>query len=450
MKNLMTLIVLLSGTALYGCGSDNNNSHNQSSLRIIHAGSDAPKVNILANNTSITEGLDYGESSGFKKVSAQNYSVDVNAQLPNNTTPTVLTENYDLKAERNYSAIAIGSIADNSLEVLVIENADSPIAEGYIRLQAVHGSPAAPTVDVYITTPAEDLTTTTPTLTLNYRQFSDQLTVPAGDYQIRITPAGTQNVVFDSGTLSLTSGSDLLVTAAPNVYGGNSTSPVVLLTASGESASVLFDQTTGADLRAVHVVADAPAVNVLLNNSTPPAVSNLTYENETAFLPVPSGQQNITVNVPSLSTDVLSDVPVSLEQGKFYNAVVLGSVDASDAFDIELLPFEEDRRKVATEAKITLVHGSVSAGTVDVYITPTNDISNIDPNISNFTYKQTVTGVGFMPGNAVLSITPAGSKTVAIGPVTLNLEGGKLYGAVAQDASGGGAPLGVNGFDELN
>lgn len=55
-----------------------------------------------------------------------------------------------------------------------------------------------------------------------------------------------------------------------------------------------------------------------------------------------------------------------------------------------------------------------------------------------------------MPGNAVLSITPTGSKTVAIGPVTLNLEGGKLYGAVAQDASGGGAPLGVNGFDELN
>ncbi|WP_039850057.1 DUF4397 domain-containing protein [Grimontia indica] len=452
MKQWLMILYVIMGFSLYGCGgsSGGGGSHTQASLRVIHAGADAPKVNITANQSALVEGLDYGESSGFAKVASQNYEVKVNALLPDQSTLTVITEDYDLKAERNYSAIAIGSVADNSLEVLVVENADSAVASGYVRVQAVHGSPAVPTVDVYVTSPDEDIASASPALTLSYRQFSDTLSVLAGDYRIRIAPEGTKTVVYDSGSLPLASGSDLLVTAAPNVYGGNTTSPVVLVAASGTGASVIFDQTTGADLRAVHAVSDAPAVNVLLNDSTTPAVADLTYLNESPFLQVPAGTQDVTVNVPSLSADVLKDIPVSLEQGKFYNAIVLGSVEASDSFDIELLPFEEDRRKVATEAKISLVHGSVSAGTVDVYITPTSDISSASPTISNFVYKQTITGVGLMPGEAVVSITPAGSKTVAIGPLTVNFEGGKLYGAIAQDAVNGGAPLGINGFDELN
>ena len=40
------------------------------------------------------------------------------------------------------------------------------------------------------------------------------MTVPAGDYQIRITPAGsTATVVFDSGTIALPGGADLMVLA---------------------------------------------------------------------------------------------------------------------------------------------------------------------------------------------------------------------------------------------
>ncbi|CZF86527.1 DUF4397 domain-containing protein [Grimontia marina] len=451
MKRWQITMYVILGFSLSGCGGgDSGNSHNQSALRVIHAGADAPKVNVLANQSALVEGLDYGDSSGFKKVNSQNYKVKVNAQLPDQTTPTVLTEDYNLKAERNYSAIALGSVADNTLEVLVVENSDSAVANGYFRIQAVHGSPAVPAVDVYVTAPGDDVNSASPTLTLSYRQFSDQLSVPAGDYRIRITPEGTKTVLFDSGTVPLTSGTDLLVTAAPNIYGGNTTSPVVLVAASGSGSSVIFDQSTGADLRAVHGVADAPAVNVLLNDSSMPAVADLNYLNESPFLQAPAGTQDVTVNVPSLSADVLKNVPVSLEQGKFYNAIVLGSVDASDAFDIELLPFEEDRRTVATEAKLSLVHGSVSAGTVDIYITPTDDISNASPRISNFAYRQTFTGFGLMPGEAVISVTPAGSKTVAIGPLPVNFEGGKLYGAVAQDAKSGGTPLELNGFDELN
>ncbi|MDD1780080.1 DUF4397 domain-containing protein [Enterovibrio sp. ZSDZ35] len=450
MKKLYSTVLVVLGLALVGCGGgeSSNTPHTQAKLRVIHAGSDAPKVNVAANGTELVSGLDYGKSSGFATVNAQSYAVDVNAVLPENKTSTVLQENYTLGAEKNYSAVAVGSVADSTLEIVVLENADEPVASGYARVQVLHGTPAAPKVDVYVTAPGGSLVN--PASTLSYRQFSDQISVPAGDYQIRITPAGSQTVVYDSGTATLASGSDSLFVAIPNVYAGNSRAPVALLAASGTGASVILDQGTGGDVRVVHAVADAPAVNVTLNNSATPAVTGLVYLNETDFVILPEGEQTVTVSVQSNNQPVIQNKAVSIDKGVFYNAIALGSVDNSDAFDIELLAVEEDRRKVATEAKLSLVHGSVSAGTVDVYVTPTTDISSATPAIAGFEYKQSVTGVAIAPGSAVVSVTPAGSKTVAIGPLNVTFEGGKLYGAIAQDAQNGGAPLTVNGFDELN
>jgi hypothetical protein len=62
-------------------------------------------------------------------------------------------------------------------------------------------------VDIYVTAPGADLTTATPVLTgVAFGDVADYLEVPAGEYQVRITPAGTKTVAIDSGALTLESG----------------------------------------------------------------------------------------------------------------------------------------------------------------------------------------------------------------------------------------------------
>ncbi|WP_161569565.1 DUF4397 domain-containing protein [Veronia nyctiphanis] len=62
MKNIATgLIAGLMALAM-GC---NSSSHHETSLRVIHASPDAPKVNVKLNGNERLKGVDYGISSNF-------------------------------------------------------------------------------------------------------------------------------------------------------------------------------------------------------------------------------------------------------------------------------------------------------------------------------------------------------------------------------------------------
>jgi hypothetical protein len=115
--------------------------------------------------------------------------------------------------------IASGLAAD--IEPLVLEDDNSAPAAGNVRVRAVHGAPSAPAVDIYITAPGADLSTETPTLSnVQFRGASDYIEAPAGDYQVRVTPAGTKTVVIDSGTLGLASGQVRTAVAVDAAGGG--------------------------------------------------------------------------------------------------------------------------------------------------------------------------------------------------------------------------------------
>jgi hypothetical protein len=52
-------------------------------------------------------------------------------------------------------------------------------------------------------------------------------------------------------------------------------------------------------------------------------------------------------------------------------------------------------------------------------------------------------------GNYDVTVTQTGSKTAAIGPATISIENGGIYTAIARDAEGGGAPLGLILLDDF-
>jgi hypothetical protein len=76
-------------------------------------------------------------------------------------------------------------------------------------------------VDIYVTAPGADLQVATPTLTnVPFGAASDYLEIPAGDYQLRVTPAGSKTVVIDSGMQNLAAGQLRTVIAVDGTGGG--------------------------------------------------------------------------------------------------------------------------------------------------------------------------------------------------------------------------------------
>ena len=107
------------------------------------------------------------------------------------------------------------------IEPIVLEDDNTAPAAGSVRVRAIHGAPSASAVDVYVTAPGADLATATPTLTgVGLGDVSDYLEVPAGDYQVRVTPVGTKTVAIDSGALTLSGGQVRTVIAVDAAGGG--------------------------------------------------------------------------------------------------------------------------------------------------------------------------------------------------------------------------------------
>ena len=197
------------------------------SLRVLHGSPDAPNVDVLIDDEVVLEDVPYKTASKFLSVASGSRNIKVNVA---GTSTTVITADLDAALNSFTTIIA----ADFSLQIvpLVLPDENTPPTDpGSLKVRVVHGSPSAPTVDVYVTAPNADINTETPTLpNVPFQGFSDYTEIPEGDYRIRLTGAGSKIPVYDSGTVPLDAGSILTVVAVDDAIGGGLPVSLVVLT----------------------------------------------------------------------------------------------------------------------------------------------------------------------------------------------------------------------------
>jgi hypothetical protein len=195
-----TLAALVLATA--ACSDDNNSPSSNAQVRVVHGSPDAPAVEVLVDNASVLDSVAYLDASGYLTVPSGTRNVKVNVY---GTTTTVINANVAVAKDAAYTVIATNVVA--SIEPLVLTDDLTPPAAGNIKLRLVHGAPSVDLVDIYITAPGADISGLSPNLSdVDFKQNSGYLEVPAGSYQVRITPAGSKTVVIDTGALALAAG----------------------------------------------------------------------------------------------------------------------------------------------------------------------------------------------------------------------------------------------------
>ena len=272
--------------------------------------------------------------------------------------------------------------------------------------------------------------------------------VAAGSYEIRVTVAGQPTqVVFDSGSVSLPAGADLLVAAEQNT--GPGAAPITLaVTDSAGKNSQILDVSTPATVRVIHDTADAPAVSVYANSDfMTPVVASLAFPNFTSYLPIfpASSVTSVQVTPAGNSGTVVINAPLTLNAGTQYSLYAVGTL-----MTIGPLVTTDDRRRLATQAKVRIIHGSPSAGNVDIYLTaPGAGIATATPILTSVPFKADTGFLSVAAGSYDVTVTPAGTKTAAIGPTPITVANNGIYTAVARDHAGGGTPLGLILLDDF-
>jgi hypothetical protein len=483
MKNSWKMLLAGAAVILAGCDSDSSPDSPETlppapetfGLQVVHASSNAPEVTVTVNGDSTLTDVDFKDASAELTLPVDDtYDIEVLAELPDGTTtPVISVPGFASDADINTTAIAIGLVGgegDQALGIKTIARARDAVAGGNARVTVLHGAALAPAVDVYVTAPGADLNAEMPLnemLGVDALAFGDDALdpaeVPAGSYQIRITVDGAPDLVaFDSGEISLGDGADLVAIAVDNtnagageVPGAGIPIPVSLLVVDSFGASELLDVQTQAEVRVTHAVPDvgAPndptqgAVDVYANGGQVTALDDLLYTETRGPLALPEGDYQFQV-APADTTNFVIDSTVTLVPGEFYEAIAIGSVAN---MDLELFAAPADRRPVATAAKVRLIHGSASAGEVDIYVEPigTDSVAGLTP-VDGLVGIGLGADTGFLelpPGQYQVLVALTGTETVAIS-AGIDITASGVYTIIARDPVAPSMEFGVLSIDD--
>ncbi|MFA0060039.1 DUF4397 domain-containing protein [Vibrio cyclitrophicus] len=432
MKYSPILAVAISALFIIGCNDDDEPT---TQIQAVHASPDAPLANVLINSQARWTGVDYANASGYTSVTAGQTSVQVDVQLPGDAVLTVLPQNqFELSSDTDYTVMVVGDAdgSNNPVEALVVTRPASGTAtSSSLDVQVVHAASGVGDVNLYVTGPSDPLGT--PLGTLGYKDFTDVLNIPAGQYRVRLETVSGSAIAFDSGEITLSGGSELTIAAVPRAD-SNSASPVKLMVMDGKGSSLIYDMAETAEVRVGHLVDGAPNVDVYVNSTQFAPLDDLMFKEVRGFLDLAAGSYDIDIYETATTSPTFIDVDgLAVFTGMDYSVYAVGTVSN---LNLEALVVPENRRPVATSAVLNITHAAANpiAALVDIYLTENVGISGSTPALSNVKFKDYANGIYVAAGSYYVTITVAGDPTtVAIDSAPATLADGVVYQVVAID-----------------
>lgn len=195
----------------------------------------------------------------------------------------------------------------------LIAAAPAGAAEGDAHLRVLHGSPDAPSVDVYVDGAKVDALSG-----LEFGDLSEYVALPGGTYAIKVCATADATVCpIDVPALAVSDDTKYTI-AATNVL-------------ASIEAQVLEDApaptTDKTQVRVVHFSADTPAVDVLTQDGSATVVDNVAYPNATGYLTLDAGSYDLKVCADADNTVCpLDPGALDLAAGRSYSVFAIGSL----------------------------------------------------------------------------------------------------------------------------
>ena len=208
----------------------------------------------------------------------------------------------------------------------------------------------------------------------------------------------------------------LAVTLAAAVFGG-------MVVVSAGVAAAQEDQ-TDAEVRVIHAVPDAPAVDVYVDDEL--VYEDIEFGEESEYETVATGTQNVTVTPANASETVVFEGEVEVEPGQA--TVAVGGELTEGGENISTVALTEDADPADNESAVRLAHLAPDAPAVDVTVAESGDVLFDDVEFGNATEYETVPA-----GEYELEVRNATDSDdgEVVQTVNITVENGTAYTAVA-------------------
>lgn len=180
-------LVFSAGTAAAASHADDGEMEAEGEIRVVHASPDAPNVDVYVDGNVVLEDVGFGAVSDYLELPTGEHQIEVTAAGDPDTS--VFDQEVEV-AEGNFTAIAIGEVAEGSpvpFTVEILEDDNSPTDERMARVRAVHASPDAPAVDITVEEAGDALFENVSVGDAGY------VSVPEGEYTLEVRAAQEDN-----------------------------------------------------------------------------------------------------------------------------------------------------------------------------------------------------------------------------------------------------------------
>jgi hypothetical protein len=206
--------------ALTGAGSaEFLDVNTPAAVQVVHASPDAPLVDILVNGGELVTDLAFPVATGFVEVPPDTYTVAVTV-ADNPGAVAIGPVDLPLAAGTQYSVLAVGELA--AIEPLILTD-DARRVSTEAKVRIVHASPAAQDVDIYVTAVGANINEADPALVeIPFKANTGFLSLPAGSYDVTVTPTGTKDAAIGPATITIENGGVYTAIARDPLPGGTS------------------------------------------------------------------------------------------------------------------------------------------------------------------------------------------------------------------------------------
>ena len=359
-------------------------------VRILHAGSDAPTVNldVGADGSNEITNLARFADTGAAGVDLPGGSPLTIAVVVDGLTVTTFTTPA-LSAGTEYFIIATGLVAQEDItadDAFVLLAVDEDSSAGFIRqngpdvgsamLRAVHASPDAPMVDVY----AEGIAV--PIISdLAYGDASLYFPVPAGTYniQLRASPSTEADpIAFETGPIDLAANQQITAVASGFLASMDEADKFRILPLVED-----FGAPQSALVRIVHAGPDAPSVDIDVGDDGVVDYADLARFADTgaAGIALPSGEAlQVAIRVAGGDRVTAFTTP-ALPDGEEIFVIATGTLTsparADDGFSLLAVASTGSLGFIKQNPVVYALHGSPDAPAVDIYAGESLLVENI-------------------------------------------------------------------------
>ncbi|MGH8799046.1 MAG: DUF4397 domain-containing protein [Casimicrobiaceae bacterium] len=423
-------VLCLTSLILTGCGKNSNNQGN-GQMRVVNAFSQASALDVTVNEKKVVTGLAFQATAPYASIDSgtQAFTVGVTG-----ASTSLVNTSLNVSTNTKYTYIVFGP--QTGVASVLISDAFNDPGNGFFALRFINAAAGPGPLDLYVTAPGADLSATAPSVaSVAYGAAGVFTPIAIGNnFEMRITPAGTKDVIYDSvpETFAVHSGASVVAFGK----GSGKLVNAILLRHDDTGTGALVDNLL-AQYKVVNASLATSPLNVLVDGSL--QLSNIPYTGVSNYQRAGAGTHSFSVEATTTPGASLLRLDTTLAPATDTSIAFTGTAGALNAV---VLP-DNNLPPPAGAAAVRVVNTSADVASFDVFVNFSKQVSGLAANTASAYFDLTAaaaTGTNYEFDFNLAGTTAPLLKLPAVlltaghtYTIYLTGPGSSLRGTVAQD-----------------